>query len=449
MAKRITITKSTRFEVFKRDKFTCQYCGRKAPDVVLNVDHIEPVSKGGGNEIINLVTSCFDCNNGKRDKKLDDNSVVEKQRKQLELLQERREQMELMIEWKKSLSSLADDTTNLILDYVNSKIPSFSVNESGRKAIEKWIKDFSINDILDSIDQAAIKYLKYNEGKLTPESVQEYFNKIAGITAVKNMPLLKQKLAYIKGICRNRFNYWDAKKGTSILTDYVKALEDYGWNENQIIHDLETEVMEKTKSAANWSEWRDILEGWTEDIKKWDKQQPEPKYEDMPSRHNKIEIADEDIEIDAERNISFAKDKIEVLIYLAKAFPDFTDEMINSLKNDMYLIIGNHLNKIESQYKDKGTYLETKLIDSIIDQSASLHSIEDKYYKLLDDYAVNYGPLNWGSFCYINNERLIEHITKDILLEHSYPMMNYDYKSILKWLQYLKNYYSALCMTNV
>ena len=228
MAKRITITKSTRFEVFKRDKFTCQYCGRKAPDVVLNVDHIEPVSKGGGNEIINLVTSCFDCNNGKRDKKLDDNSVVEKQRKQLELLQERREQMELMIEWKKSLSSLADDTTNLILDYVNSKIPSFSVNESGRKAIEKWIKDFSINDILDSIDQAAIKYLKYNEGKLTPESVQEYFNKIAGITAVKNMPLLKQKLAYIKGICRNRFNYWDAKKGTSILTDYVKALEDYG-----------------------------------------------------------------------------------------------------------------------------------------------------------------------------------------------------------------------------
>ncbi|MZK05277.1 HNH endonuclease [Enterobacter hormaechei] len=247
MAKRITITKSTRFEVFKRDKFTCQYCGRKAPDVVLNVDHIEPVSKGGGNEIINLVTSCFDCNNGKRDKKLDDNSVVEKQRKQLELLQERREQMELMIEWKKSLSSLADDTTNLILDYVNSKIPSFSVNESGRKAIEKWIKDFSINDILDSIDQAAIKYLKYNEGKLTPESVQEYFNKIAGITAVKNMPLLKQKLAYIKGICRNRFNYWDAKKGTSILTDYVKALEDYGWNENQIIHDLETEVMKKRK----------------------------------------------------------------------------------------------------------------------------------------------------------------------------------------------------------
>lgn len=36
MAKRKTVSNELRFEVFKRDKFTCQYCGRKAPDVVLN-----------------------------------------------------------------------------------------------------------------------------------------------------------------------------------------------------------------------------------------------------------------------------------------------------------------------------------------------------------------------------------------------------------------------------
>ncbi len=55
MAKRKAISKKVRFEVFKRDSFTCQYCGAKAPDVVLNCDHIEPVSKGGTNKLLNLI----------------------------------------------------------------------------------------------------------------------------------------------------------------------------------------------------------------------------------------------------------------------------------------------------------------------------------------------------------------------------------------------------------
>ena len=47
MGKRKPISKKLRFEIFKRDKFTCQYCGKMAPDVVLEVDHIKPVCKGG------------------------------------------------------------------------------------------------------------------------------------------------------------------------------------------------------------------------------------------------------------------------------------------------------------------------------------------------------------------------------------------------------------------
>lgn len=49
MEKRKAISQTLRFEVFKRDLFTCQYCGKRAPDVVLEVDHIKPVSKGGSN----------------------------------------------------------------------------------------------------------------------------------------------------------------------------------------------------------------------------------------------------------------------------------------------------------------------------------------------------------------------------------------------------------------
>lgn len=62
---RRTLSVRTRFEIFKRDDFTCQYCGRRSPDVVLEVDHIIPVSDGGLDDPINLMTSCWDCNHGK------------------------------------------------------------------------------------------------------------------------------------------------------------------------------------------------------------------------------------------------------------------------------------------------------------------------------------------------------------------------------------------------
>lgn len=61
-----------RFDVFKRDSFTCCYCGRRPPEVVLEVDHIDPVSNGGTDAFENLLTACFDCNRGKGAKLLEE-----------------------------------------------------------------------------------------------------------------------------------------------------------------------------------------------------------------------------------------------------------------------------------------------------------------------------------------------------------------------------------------
>lgn len=63
--KRKAVSTRTRFEVFKRDEFRCQYCGRTPPEVVLHVDHVLPVVEGGTNDPINLLTACADCNLGK------------------------------------------------------------------------------------------------------------------------------------------------------------------------------------------------------------------------------------------------------------------------------------------------------------------------------------------------------------------------------------------------
>jgi len=56
-----------RFHILARDGYRCQYCGRRAPDVILHVDHIKPFSRGGRTEESNLKTACRDCNNGKSD----------------------------------------------------------------------------------------------------------------------------------------------------------------------------------------------------------------------------------------------------------------------------------------------------------------------------------------------------------------------------------------------
>lgn len=65
MNKRKAISKKTRFDVFKRDGFACQYCGAHPPQSVLQVDHIIPVAEGGQNDPDNLVTACDHCNQGK------------------------------------------------------------------------------------------------------------------------------------------------------------------------------------------------------------------------------------------------------------------------------------------------------------------------------------------------------------------------------------------------
>lgn len=97
----MSLSKKIRFEVFKRDGFKCQYCGSNPPSVVLEVDHIEPVSKGGSDEIDNLITSCFDCNRGKSNREL--TTLPQTTLEKTEQLKEKEEQY---AEYKKVLAKI-------------------------------------------------------------------------------------------------------------------------------------------------------------------------------------------------------------------------------------------------------------------------------------------------------------------------------------------------------
>ena len=101
LPKRKTISKSLRYDVLKRDSFTCQYCGRSAPEVQLHVDHIVPVSKGGQNDISNLITACQDCNLGKGAKLLNEH---------IHETNERREQIKMVMNLQSDLLKMLSMT---------------------------------------------------------------------------------------------------------------------------------------------------------------------------------------------------------------------------------------------------------------------------------------------------------------------------------------------------
>ncbi len=52
----------TRFNVFLRDRFSCQYCGDRLPTPELTFDHVIPRSRGGRTNWQNVVTACSACN---------------------------------------------------------------------------------------------------------------------------------------------------------------------------------------------------------------------------------------------------------------------------------------------------------------------------------------------------------------------------------------------------
>ena len=60
----------TRFNVFLRDKFTCQYCIKNFKVENLTFDHVTPRSKGGKTTWENVVTSCRNCNTQKGNRPL-------------------------------------------------------------------------------------------------------------------------------------------------------------------------------------------------------------------------------------------------------------------------------------------------------------------------------------------------------------------------------------------
>lgn len=189
----MTLSVRSRFEVFKRDSFTCGYCGRTPDDegVKLEVDHIVPRASGGTDEITNLVTSCWDCNHGKAAKSLDDKAPSLTQA--MANTRERALQLDEYRKWQGALDEVSAEIVHRIWDeWVaafggdktrndEDKTTTWSVRYIGvpsRQALMRHIDEGSeVESILQAIEKTRRRWLVIDGHlpDLAEADVQRYF----------------------------------------------------------------------------------------------------------------------------------------------------------------------------------------------------------------------------------------------------------------------------------
>lgn len=197
----------------ERDKHTCQSCGRKAPEVVLEVDHLLPVAKGGTDDFDNLITSCKDCNRGKYTKLIEDFTgglSKEEWRKRLltrraEVLKQRRLQLNDVLEhWAKcrGRKQVSDYDTAFVFNLIERYEP-------------EWIK---------AAIQIAVKHSPSNYGKYTSGILRNWAkngppdflgNPDASLDKRKATP---KQVAYIQGLWRKLALEWQTFTTNKILS---------------------------------------------------------------------------------------------------------------------------------------------------------------------------------------------------------------------------------------
>jgi hypothetical protein len=257
---RTQIKNSVRFEVFKRDSFTCQYCGQKAPDVVLEVDHITPIAAGGGNSILNLVTACRSCNSGKSDRKLTDSSALTKARRQADDMNERRKQIEMIAEWHASLLDIDTEAVSrlekLWLQSVMSEHGTYLL-DNAKDELRLVMKRYGFEIACQGIVQAAKRYMNKPDSCDQDAARNEAFWSISKICAVlkadRNDPGIA-RLFYIRGILRNRLNYMHEGACISLLKEARAAGISVEWLE------------QLSKAVSTWTEFRKSVECYMDDI---------------------------------------------------------------------------------------------------------------------------------------------------------------------------------------
>lgn len=248
------VSKSVRFEVFKRDSFTCQYCGEKAPDVILEIDHITPVAGGGGNDILNLVTACRSCNSGKSDRSISDKAAVTKSRAQAEELAQRRQQLEMIAEWHRGLLETDREAIAMLerlwFDAVEMDSDHNRLTDEARDSLRLAVRRHGFDCVCNAISQVTANYRRSAAEDRCQEDRNSAFwdisRRCSVIKAERDSPGAG-RLFYIRGILRNRCSTLNERACIALLKEAFACGVEVDWMESL------------AKEVSSWSMFRNLV----------------------------------------------------------------------------------------------------------------------------------------------------------------------------------------------
>lgn len=157
---RVNPSKRMRFEVFKRDGFTCQYCGATAQDAKLVCDHIDPVANGGLTELDNLITACEPCNQGKSDKLLSD--VPRSMAERAAEVEEREEQISGYQAILKAKRQRIESDAQEILDQFCAAFRRDGIPKKDFASIKRFIELLGLHECVEAADLATARMRSYS-----------------------------------------------------------------------------------------------------------------------------------------------------------------------------------------------------------------------------------------------------------------------------------------------
>jgi hypothetical protein len=125
--------------------------------VTLEVDHIEPKSKGGADALSNLLCSCKDCNRGKGAKRLGD-AVPDAVTQNVREVKEQVAQLKALERWTRKLQDAKEKSYQIVYDaWCEHWDGKYGLTEHGRKSVRQFVDMLGVQDTVDAMRVAAAK----------------------------------------------------------------------------------------------------------------------------------------------------------------------------------------------------------------------------------------------------------------------------------------------------
>lgn len=426
-----TLTPSLQRLILERDEFTCTECGRQVPKVLLFIDRIlSPESEealGDVPEEDKYTCLCEECYK---------QAHSHLQIKAAARTAERRKQLEMMVEWRRENKSLASDTNAYLIDYINGKIEPYSLTKQGAQNVRKAIRKSNFTTALDAIDETFDHYITYENGEdINKASVDEFLSKIGGYLYINSLPPVEKEMYHILNSCKSRFRWWDQQTAKGLVLNYIDALREQGWSEERILDDLKTELWRASNEQRNWSQWTDLMEKWTSDIRGWSKNKRQ-----VQDETGKYSVPDEHMNRNEDISIYYANGRFETFKYIYETSGFCTRErwkkVLNYLDDELYRFLIDQRNDFAAK---KGIPLERPIagvMEDYLDGNHMLHlMLEDD-----EDYGAGNEEMPTGMKTYFFEELFVT-ILRDMFSYFYLPSTNYDFRSCIKAIDYfIRNY---------